>query len=190
MDQAFIEQNYAYIYRMAWTMTGCATEAEDLAQDTFIVALDRWNAFDGRSQRKTWLIGILVNLKSRRDRSLGRFKRRLVNCFLQARANRESSPLTELMRREWQQSVWSQVARLPPAQRDVVVLRFAEQLTHDEIAEAVGCPVGTVRTRLHHAMKRLQQFPELRILGSMCRNDQPDASVRNPNLESNTCKAT
>ena len=65
MDQAWIETHYPPIHRAAWWMTGNLIEADDLAQQTFVVALDRWHTFDGRSEPSTWLFGILLRLKSR-----------------------------------------------------------------------------------------------------------------------------
>ena len=49
------------------------------------------------------------------------------------------------------------LAVLPPPQREVVLLRYREDLSYAEIALVVGCPIGTVRTRLHHAKRRLQE---------------------------------
>ncbi len=190
MDQAFIERNYSRIHRTAWMMTGCAIEAEDLAQETFIVALDRWDTFDRRSQRLTWLVGILMHLKSRNDRSLGRLKRRLVEYFQRSEPIQDADPETTAIQREWKQSVWAQVARLPPKQREVVVLRFAEQLTYDEIADALGCPVGTVKTRLHHATKRLEQFPEMRTLKTRQPSSITTDVVLKPWAESEAYKTT
>jgi RNA polymerase sigma-70 factor, ECF subfamily len=188
MDQAFIELYYPRIHRTAWTLTGCASEAEDLAQETFIVALDRWDSFEGRSQRATWLIGILIRLKARRDRSLGRLRRRLVEYFQHTGFSVDVNPETIAVQQEWQQSVWAQVSRLPPPQRDVIVLKFAEQLTHDEIAEAVGCPVGTVKTRLHHAIKRLKQFPEMISLKAQRPHSSTLHSATMPWIESEACE--
>jgi RNA polymerase sigma-70 factor (ECF subfamily) len=50
--------------------------------------------------------------------------------------------------------------RLEPAQREVLVLRFLEELSYDEIGQVVGCPVGTVRSRIHYAKASLQRFLE------------------------------
>ena len=47
---------------------------------------------------------------------------------------------------------------IPPPQREVVLLRYRDDLSYNEIALVVGCPVGTVRTRLHHAKRRLQEL--------------------------------
>jgi RNA polymerase sigma-70 factor (ECF subfamily) len=46
---------------------------------------------------------------------------------------------------------------MPPPQREVMLLRYRDGLSYQEIAQVVGCPIGTVRTRLHHARKRLQE---------------------------------
>ena len=50
------------------------------------------------------------------------------------------------------------VAAIPPAQREVLLLRYRDDLTYEEIAVVVGCPIGTVRTRLHHAKRRLREL--------------------------------
>jgi RNA polymerase sigma-70 factor, ECF subfamily len=52
------------------------------------------------------------------------------------------------------------LAGLPPPQREVLLLRYQDDLSYMEIALVVGCPIGTVRTRLHHAKRRLQQLLE------------------------------
>lgn len=50
--------------------------------------------------------------------------------------------------------------RLPPAHRDVLLLRFAEELSYDEIAAVIGAPVGTVRSRIHYAKRALRELLE------------------------------
>ena len=51
----------------------------------------------------------------------------------------------------------SALAAIPPPQREALLLRYRDDLTYEEIAVVVGCPIGTVRTRLHHAKRRLAQ---------------------------------
>jgi RNA polymerase sigma-70 factor (ECF subfamily) len=50
------------------------------------------------------------------------------------------------------------LAAIPPPQREVLLLRYRDDLTYEEIAVVVGCPIGTVRTRLHHARRRLREL--------------------------------
>ncbi len=153
----WICRHYARIHRAAWVMTGDAWEAEDLAQETFAVALEKWKSFQGRSTDATWLFGILLKLRSRRERTLVRMKRRLQE-YVDRNRNTKSSedPQQALSEKRWKESVWASVARLPKPQRDAVTLRYAEGLSYDKIADIVGCPPGTAKTRVHHAIKRLR----------------------------------
>jgi RNA polymerase sigma-70 factor, ECF subfamily len=54
------------------------------------------------------------------------------------------------------------LAELPPAQREVLLLRYQHDMSYAELALVTGCPVGTVRSRLHHAKRRLQELLERR----------------------------
>lgn len=158
----WIGEHYPRIHRAAWVMTGNVWEAEDLAQDTFVVALDRWEKFERRSSESTWLFGILIRLNQRRKRSLMRLRRRLQVHFDRHRHEQESlDPQHLLSQQQWRDSVWAEVAKLPKPQCDAVTLRYAEGLSYDEIAAIVGCPAGTAKTRVHHGIKRLQSNEEL-----------------------------
>jgi RNA polymerase sigma-70 factor (ECF subfamily) len=72
------------------------------------------------------------------------------------RASGESA-LQRLMREETRQSVQQVVAALPPDQRIVVILRYTEGLSYDDIGEILGCPPGTVASRLNRAHKVLER---------------------------------
>jgi RNA polymerase sigma-70 factor (ECF subfamily) len=52
----------------------------------------------------------------------------------------------------------SALKAMPPPQREVMLLRYRDDMSYNEIALVVGCPIGTVRTRLHHAKRRLQEL--------------------------------
>ncbi|TWU08199.1 RNA polymerase sigma factor [Stieleria varia] len=160
MDQAWIEDHYPIVHRAAWTMTGDVWAAEDLAQETFVVALDCWNGFQGRSSRLTWLYGILLRLRQRRSRTLSRLQRRIETYAGLRPPQRAPDPIDEQMQTEWNASVWSLVRRLPKRQADAVTLRFAQQLTYQEIADAAGCSLGTAKSRVHEGLKKLRAHPE------------------------------
>ena len=146
-------------------MTGDPADAEDLAQETFIVALEHWDSFEGRSSRQTWLYGILIRLCQRRRRSLARFSQRLKRYFEQksrreADRSEQENPEDSFWRRQLQESIWASVARLPSEQQTAVTLRFAEEMSYQQIAEVAGCAVGTAKTRVHHGLNRLRQFAD------------------------------
>lgn len=140
-------------------MTGDAHEAEELAQEVFLVAIDRWDRFQGRSAESTWLYGILMKLHQKRARTLRRLHRRLRDYAAAATANghAEPDPRSLLAVQQWRQSVWAMVARLPLDQQQAITLRFGEEMSYQQIADALGCKLGTAKTRVHHGLKRLRQ---------------------------------
>lgn len=72
----------------------------------------------------------------------------------------QDTTVDQLEVREWQQGIWRHVRQLPSRQCEVVVLRYAEELTIPQIAAVLNCPEGTVKSRLHHAMEKLKLMLE------------------------------
>ena len=155
-DDRWIAAHYERIHRSAWLMTGDAWEAEDLAQETFVIAIDRWDRFEGQSSRATWLYGILLHLVRRRARTLARLRKRIQRYVFQREPLVSEDPQIEFAKQQWRDSVWAEVAKLPESQREAVALRFAEEMSYEEIAHVTGCAVGTAKSRVHHGLKRLR----------------------------------
>jgi RNA polymerase sigma-70 factor, ECF subfamily len=148
---------YPRIRRAALVMTGDPWEADDLAQETFLEAAKSCTRYAGRSRVETWLYAILLRLRSRRLRSKQRQRRRWLTWLDRSPPRPEPTAEARLLEEEWRRSLWAAVARLPEAQQHTVVLRFSEGLTHEEIAETMHCPIGTVKSRLHHALANLAE---------------------------------
>ena len=147
------------IHRAALMMTGNPWDAEDLAQETFCVLARESHRFSGRSSVYTWLYGILLNLDRRQRRRSGIWRNKLQVLW----GNEERSPRRQAAAEgkveveEWKRSLWGAVATLPDGQREVLVLRFSEQLSYEEIAEVMDCPLGTVKSRIHHGLAALRE---------------------------------
>lgn len=158
--EALVEQHYSRIRRAATLLAGDRWDADDLAQETFLQALRSWSRFGRRSRVDTWLYSILLNLHRRRLRSRARSWRRLLEWFRRTppptngRPEQLASVAAE--RREELHNVWGVVATLPVAQQHALVLRYSEGLTYEQIAEAQQCPLGTVKSRLHHGLASLK----------------------------------
>lgn len=151
--------HYPRIRRAALLLSeGNEWDADDLAHETLLQAARGRTRFAGRSEEMTWLYSILLNQQRKRKRSLGRLWRRWLG-WLERKPRDESAgaPETRLVAEEWNSSLWQAVALLPEPQRDAVVLRFAEGLSYEEIGRVLDCPIGTVKSRLHHALATLQQ---------------------------------
>lgn len=156
--ESLVEACYPRILRAALVMTGSRWEADDLAQETFLQAMRSWRRFAGQSRVDTWLYSILLNLHRKRLRSAGRRWQRWLRWFQRTRpTSAADSPDRQLLQEEWRESLWAAVARLPEPQQHAVVLRYSEGLAYEEIAEVLRCPVGTVKSRLHHALAALEK---------------------------------
>jgi RNA polymerase sigma-70 factor (ECF subfamily) len=158
-DDAWVNAHYDRVVRSAWLLCGNGDVAEELAQETFANAIDGWDRFEGRSEVSTWLYSILFRLHSKQRRSARRAAERLRKWFDMARSQpaKHDDPAFQLVNRAWRESLWAEVAKLPPRQQQVVVLRFAEGFSYQQIADTCGCPLGTAKTRLHGALNRLRE---------------------------------
>lgn len=140
------------VYSIALRYTGERAQALDIAQDVFVKLLASIGDFRGESGFDTWLYRLVVNRCLDQRRSAQRWIG-LIGDFFARPA--EASALDGLLRSEMQEQVQRVVAMLPADQRMVVVLRYTEGLSYDEIARITGVSAGTVASRLHRAHKVL-----------------------------------
>lgn len=157
------------LLRQATALCANATLAEDLAQDTLVEAWKCLRRYNGRCRFFTWLCAILLN----RYRNTLREKRPLSFSAL-ARPNQaelESSldqltdgaawPDQVAQTREQAALVLRCVQALPPKHQQVIYLRFYVDDSLEGIAAALGCSVGTVKSRLFHALDKLRGMKDL-----------------------------
>lgn len=131
--------------------------AEDLAQETLLEAWRSLGRFDGRCRLSTWLFGILRNrwLKSLRKKKPAVVSGELVEAVL---ASEQVEPALRLEQAEESAQLRRALAALPDGQREVLELRFLGQASLEEIAQLLDCPLGTVKSRLHHGLEKLRQL--------------------------------
>jgi RNA polymerase sigma-70 factor (ECF subfamily) len=136
-----------------------ALDADDLVHDVFVVALRSGDRFAGRSTARTWLCGIAVHLVARARRR-ERLRRMVGLDHIAEPPSDSPSPLEVFEKAESARVLYALVDKLSEKKRIVFVLYELEGLSGEEIAEAVGCPVKTVWTRLHHARKEFLRHLE------------------------------
>jgi RNA polymerase sigma-70 factor (ECF subfamily) len=143
---------------MACSLMGNATDAEDVLQETFLGAFNRLSAFEGRSSVKTWLVRILMNHASKFRRSKRVRRTDALPDQLGPASGDEgyaaSSPAAAV---ESTVDVMQMLQTLSPEHREVIVLRELQQMSYEEIAEALRIPRGTVESRLHRARLELKR---------------------------------
>jgi len=144
------------VYSIALRYSGDAGMAMDITQDTFLKLMSCIAEFRGDAQFETWLFRLVVNRCLDHHRRGRRFLPLVSGLFDLVRVSSETV-LHELLRAEFQSSVQDVVQTLPPEQRIVIVLRYTEGLSYEEIADVLGCSTGTVGSRLNRAHKVLQR---------------------------------
>lgn len=146
------------VYQFALRMSGSVSLAEDVTQDVFISLLRSGHKFDpARGTLPQYLLGMTRN----RVLTLLQRERNLVplameegedgTAFLERTAPVQDDPLFELTRAERVEAVRQAVLALPLHYREVVVLCNLDELSYEQAAQLIGCPVGTVRSRLNRA---------------------------------------
>jgi RNA polymerase sigma-70 factor, ECF subfamily len=152
--RALFERHKDKVYSIAVRYSGDRTVAMDIAQDAFLKLFSGIRGFRGDSSLEAWIYRIVVNScfdQKRRTRRL----MPLMDGLLDAIQAPGRSALDEMLRSELSGRVQSAVAGLLPEQRIVIVLRYTQGLSYDEIAEILGCSTGTVASRLNRAHKIL-----------------------------------
>lgn len=141
------------VYSIALRYSGDEIAAMDIAQDTFLKLFASIQKFRGDAAFQTWIYRLVVNSCFDHKRRARRLVPLAAGFLATLRASADS--LADLLRSEVRTSVRKAVDRLSPALRMVVVLRYTEGLSYEEIAVVLGCSEGTVASRLNRAHKAL-----------------------------------
>ena len=168
-DQAafaqLVRRHRPRIQRLAVHMLRSRSEADDVAQETFLRAYRALGRFDGRSEAYTWLYRIAVNLclNVLRSRKAGRVERagddpRLEGLVERAPAASGEGPAQRLARREVYEALCEGIDGLSETLRTTLILATVEGRPHDEIAQILGAPEGTTAWRVHEARRKLRAF--------------------------------
>lgn len=160
------------LYRYMLRLVRQPGTAEDLFQQTWVRVMERARSYDPRRSFESWLFAIAHNL------AIDHLRRRQPESLdepLAANSGGTRADLTpsaapdaldQLLAGERSALVTEAVAEMPALFREVLTLRFEEEMKLDEIAEVLSLPLGTVKTRLHRAMKALHGLLQTRLGGN------------------------
>ncbi|HXE86007.1 MAG TPA: sigma-70 family RNA polymerase sigma factor [Hyphomicrobiaceae bacterium] len=136
-----------------------AGTAEDLAQETLLTVWRKAALYAGdRGSMTTWVFAIARNLRIDRLRREVPWQQLPEGRLTEASS--EPLPDEAMAEKERQERVQAALAELPPEQKDVVILAYLEGLSHSEIAERLGLPLGTVKSRMRIAYQKIRQTLE------------------------------
>jgi len=143
-------------------LLGSTEDAQDAAQDALILAFEKLGTFRGESQFYSWLFRIAYNSAVSSKRKTGPMSvsleaRRDASGLEPADLNPSTEPSFGLDVSDRQRLVQQALGELSEEFRAAIVLKEIEQMSYEEIAEVVGIPLGTVRSRIHRARMELRQ---------------------------------
>jgi len=155
-----IEQYQHRLLRYLVHLTGNRAVAEDLFQEVWLRVLEKGHQYDGRNRFVTWLMSIGHNvavdyLRKRSPSSLDEMKDPENGAPFEPEAG-GPSPLDMAVAQEQHEMFDAALSRVPPLFREVLVLRFQEQMKLEEIAKLIRIPVATVKTRIYRGVMALR----------------------------------
>lgn len=153
------------IYRFLIRTLGSTADAQDVTQNTFLLAWRKLDQFRGDAKLTTWLTQIAVNQAAsfRRKRKAKTFADTMARQGTEDRTvtisdEHQPAPSQRAETEERDQIVQQAIDRLSDEHREVLVLKEFQDHDYHEIASIVGCPIGTVRSRLHRARVELAEL--------------------------------
>ena len=154
------ERHQGGIYRFALRMSGSEAVAEDVTQDVFMALMRDSNQYDpARGPLQAYLYGMArhrVLRRLERDRAFVSISGdQEAESPVDARLIVDDDPMEEITRNQTIESVRQAISALPVHYREVVVLCNLQEMNYEDAARVIGCPVGTVRSRLHRARAML-----------------------------------
>ena len=176
----FVEKYQQPLFRLAMDLTGEWDEAEDLSQEVFIKAYHALPGFRGTAKVISWLYRIMMNTyidsyrrkASRNEWGVTKRGDREQTSVLDTLATSDPhhNPVRQTTSRQIQEDINQALKALAPQQRSVFILRHYHDLSQKEIARIMGLSVGTVKSQLFRAIRRLQSElsfyrPELGLRG-------------------------
>lgn len=150
------------IYQLAYQIVGNHEDADDISQEAFIQAYKSISKFKGRSKFSTWLRRIAVNLSINHLRKKSRHEHEPLDeeildskdcSLIFSWAN---NPAEAVEAKELAQQIKEAMESLPEGEKAVFILRVYHKLSYKEIAKTIGCPAGTVMSRLNRARRKLR----------------------------------
>lgn len=145
----YASRSWSALYRAAYLLTANHADAEDLAQHTLLKAYRSWSKVSSAASPEAYVRRMLTNTFLSQRRPRRRTLELLTETPPEPHGTGSEGPEERLR-------LWPHLAALPPRQRAVVVLRYYEDLSEQDIAAALNCTPGTVKSTAHHALKSLR----------------------------------
>ncbi len=140
-----------WVYRLAWRFTGDENKAQDVLQETFVYVLSKVPNLHLTAKMTTFLYPAVKHISFR-------IAEKTIHIPLEE-TDDEPACNIDMKVVDGQSDIGAVLAALPAKQQEVILLRYVDDFSVEEIAESLGVPAGTVKSRLNSALKRLREEP-------------------------------
>ncbi|HET6154586.1 MAG TPA: SigE family RNA polymerase sigma factor [Marmoricola sp.] len=146
--QVYVGARWSSLFRFAYLLTADRNDAEDLLQRTLVKAYLKWDRVAAAESVDAYVRRVILNELLDERRLWARRRDRALPALTVEAYDMDLTDRIDL---------WSALQSLPPRQRAVMVLRYYEDLSEDQIATQLGCSRGTVKSQAHNALKTLRK---------------------------------
>lgn len=146
-----------YVYNIVHGIVGRAEEARDITQEVFVQVHRSLPSFRRGSRFATWLYRIAVNRAVDAARAAKGWRWLPLNETLRSKPDPEGNPAQSVERQAEQEAVQQVLMQVPVKHRDVLALRYYQNMSIEEIAEVLGCSVAAAKVRLHRARQHFKE---------------------------------
>lgn len=155
--QSILYEKYSkQVYRTAYILTKSKTLAEDITQETFIRAFSKINLFKEGKSFNSWLYTITLNVSKNILK-----RQKWVNFFCPLEENEPSGDYNTLEftyeHKERDRLMKEVIDRLPFKQKEVIILKYYNNFSQEEISDILAIPVGTVKSRIHTGLEKIRK---------------------------------
>ncbi len=164
LDRLIEEYQYR-LFRYLVYLTASRERAEDIFQETWIRVLERGHQYDGKSKFEAWLFAIARHLvidwqRQKKAQSLDAMTDPEEGAPFEIADESEPSPLRLVLKQEQEENVQASLGQVPAIYREVLLLRFQEELKLEEIAVVLETPISTVKSRLYRGLEAMKGMLE------------------------------
>jgi RNA polymerase sigma-70 factor (ECF subfamily) len=161
-----VENHQQVLFRLAYLILGDPNDAKDVAQEAFIRAHRNLDHFKDQYPLRPWLLRITSNLAYNRLRSFGRYLSAIQRYHKSQINEHQKAPENIAVQKNEAEILWKAVKKLKKIDQHVIYLRFFLDLSVKEAAQVLDVAPGTIKSRQHRALNRLetvirQSFPTL-----------------------------
>lgn len=157
----FYDLTKTHVYRTIYFLYENKDEIDDVTQEVYYQLFKFLKNYDDKQPFKPWLTAIIIKQVSNARRKKWRFKRVIEKIL--GFYTPDQDQLVDIIQNEAYSQILKKVEQLSPKLKEVILLKYVNQLSQEEMAQILGIPIGTVKSRINSALTKLRGSNQLKV---------------------------